>query len=249
MQLKFGVWRWYSPVNLVDGDDNEDPPSAIVPRILSLTGYSSLSELMGAMNDAQRNELPESLHAKLLRIFCADRFEDEEFTFREIEIYHDDESITLPYPCRPEKLPEVDLKIAAFNVSEKSKKRVKVGARIGASTDHFLVPATPGDAAFCKLFLLRGKSLMDDLSGADREVLKAWLVGHGVDSTLAESALDSEDFKMDLSNQILDRIEEIISIVGASALSEEGADTRYLLEGDEEKGFSAAETGAVPNGG
>lgn len=249
MDFKFGVWRWYAPVNLVDGDDNEDPPSAIVPRILSLTEYSSVSELMGALNDAQRNELPEPLHAKLLRIFCADRFEDEEFTFREIEIYHDGESINLPYPCRPEKPPEVDLKIAAFNVSEKSKKRVKVGARIGASTDHFLVPATPGDAAFCKRFLLGGKSLTDELSGADRKALKTWLVGHGVDSNLAESAIDSEDFRIELSNQILDRIEEIISIVGASALSEVGADTRYLLEGEEEKGFSAAGAGTIPNGG
>ena len=100
-----------------------------------------------------------------------------------------------------------------------------------------LSPRTLGDAVFCRLVC--ENKLGDDLEVSDVKVVADWLMKNGVTADSArKAAVDCDYIGRELRNQIFDRIEEIVSVTGASKLLDN--DDMAFLEGDEEMGFEMA---------
>ena len=243
-ETPWGLWRWYSNVELCSWDDGPFPSSAL-PEILVRTGFRDLKSMMAALNKSQRNELPKPLQARLLRLFeswvspkrvrekislCIDSDKDRKRNRKS-------KYIELPYPFSANGSPEAaEVIVAAFNIKEhKPTATLTIYASISVAVSNLLGSQAPIDADFC--CLAAGNGFEGGLDFAEQNVVRDWLIRKGIKASLAQAMVDDESTLGSLDQEINDRIEWLIGVSGPPEICDSFREGFYL-QGEEEKGFS-----------
>jgi hypothetical protein len=217
-------------------------PATLLPTLLKLLGASSVEELMAVVGRAARHGIPPSMQRRLLRVFQVGLYgqdsESVEFAFRPIELEFGGETYECLFPCKKAARPVVEASVDAFALRVKGRgKKLQVSARVGVSTNNFLVPRTPADAAFCESFVVGSGGTQAAVSPSQKLIPADWLGRAGLSKSLAQRAAEDEDLRSQLHLGIRDRIEELVYVSGAHLLLDED-EQQLPLDGDEERGYS-----------
>lgn len=230
----YSVWRAYSPVSLVT--ETGALPAETMPAILKLTRFNSLKDLMDTVKGHKRYELTEILQQDLRRLFYVEvdtTATDEPYYFNQAR-----KPIEIPYPFAAVSGAKAKkLEVSDFFIKQKGKTGpIDLGGRFGVVVPRMLVPRAKLDAEFCRLAAL-GDLCSDEVQ--DIQVIANWLAHHGVPKKLASASAKDDSFRWELKDQIHDRIERLVSVMGSPKLFVGQDEGLYAyLEGEEEKGFS-----------
>ena len=230
---QYSIWRYWAPVALVT--QNEQPlPASAIPRALSLTGFSDLKSLNADINKHQRGKIPASLQKRLSRLLEVQVAADA--VDRPIGIKIGRKTYKLPYPFRARSDARGQLIIAAMSLQEKqSSDNLELSARIQVAVPKMLSARSVADEPFCRL--MAGEMDVGDLDDGKRKIISLWLSRQGMKTGDIEKFVDDRDDALSrFRDQFMDRIEELVSVVGADGLLDDKEEVAFL-SGDEEKGF------------